>query len=316
MNSALNIPLTIVMYHYVRELEHSRFPAIKGLSLERFHRQLDHIQTHYTPVSVEQVLLAIENGKVSFPENAILLTFDDGYSDHFLNVFPLLDQRGIQGCFFPSAQAVLEHKVLDVNKIQFVLATASDPEVLLERILSLLGGYRAAYELKSNDEYLSSITGEHRYDPRVVFVIKRLLQHVLPVAVRSEIVQRLFAEYVTADEKGFASELYMSTEQIACMRRHGMHIGSHGYAHAWLNHLSPDEQVLEVDRSLEFLGTFGIPTDDWTMCYPYGGFDESLIGILRTRQCRLGFTVEARVADLGKDDPLRLPRLDTNDLPS
>ena len=69
-------------------------------------------------------------------------------------------------------------------------------------------------------------------------MLKRLLQRELPQPVRAEIVRRLFAEHVTSDEAAFACELYMSVEQIACLRRQGMHIGSHGYAHAWLNHLS------------------------------------------------------------------------------
>ena len=114
--------VTIVMYHYVRDLEHSRFPAIKGLSVERFCRQLDYIQAHYTPIAAEDLIGALSPAKKELPTNPILLTFDDGYSDHFANVFPLLDARGIQGCFFPPAQSVLEHKVLDVNKIQFILA--------------------------------------------------------------------------------------------------------------------------------------------------------------------------------------------------
>ena len=110
--------VTIVMYHYVRDLQHSRYPAIKGLSLERFHRQLDHIQAHYTPVTVEDVLDALSSAKKEMPSNPILLTFDDGYSDHFLNVFPQLDARGIQGCFFPPGQAVLEHRqgIRDVDR--------------------------------------------------------------------------------------------------------------------------------------------------------------------------------------------------------
>ncbi len=120
--------VTIVMYHYVRELGRSRFPEIKGLSLERFSRQLDHIQANYTPVTVEMILDALKSPEQSLPPNALLLTFDDGYSDHFTNVFPLLDARGIQGCFFPPARAILEHKVLDVNKIHFVLAAVRDPE--------------------------------------------------------------------------------------------------------------------------------------------------------------------------------------------
>ena len=308
--------VTIVMYHYVRDLEHSRYPAIKGLSLERFRWQLDHIQDHYVPISVEDLFEAASTVTNKLPENAILLTFDDGYSDHFLNVFPMLDARGIKGCFFPPAQAVLEHVVLDVNKIQFVLAVAPDVTKLLEHVFAAIDEFRSQYELKSREEYLAAVTEKHRYDAREVTVIKRLLQRELPEPVRIEIVRRLFAEYVTRDEASFARELYMSLDQIECLRRHGMHIGSHGYTHAWMNHISQCEQAVETERSLEFLKVVGAGDGDWTMCYPYGGFNDSLLQVLRERSCRLGFTVEPRIADLNRDNLLTLPRIDTNDLPS
>jgi peptidoglycan/xylan/chitin deacetylase (PgdA/CDA1 family) len=307
--------ITIVMYHYVRDLARSRFPAIKGLSLERFRRQLDHIQAKYTPIAAEDLLEALSSAKKDLPPNPILLTFDDGYSDHFANVFPLLDARGIKGCFFPPVQAIVEHKVLDVNKIQFTLAAVPDAGVLLEQVLESLAEFRAEHQLKTREEYLSA-AAEHRYDPREVTTLKRLLQRELPEPVRVELVRRLFAEYVTSDDVAFACELYMSIDQLNCLRRNGMHIGSHGYSHAWLNHISPEAQSVEVDRSLDFLQMLGVRKDDWTMCYPYGGFDAALLQILRARNCRLGFSVEARVADLDRDDRLTLPRVDTNDLPS
>lgn len=308
--------VTIVMYHYVRDLEHSRYPAIKGLSVERFRRQLDYIEAHYTPITVEDLIGALSPARKELPANPILLTFDDGYSDHFATVFPLLDARGIRGCFFPTAKPVLEHKVLDVNKIQFILAAVSDLESLVDQVFSSLPEFSATYPLKAKDAYFLAISEQHRYDSRNVTVLKRLLQRELPEPVRKEIVRRLFVEHVAADESSFACELYMSVDQIACLRRHGMHIGGHGNTHAWLNHLSPDAQVIEVDQSLEFLQTLGIGRDQWTMCYPYGGFNESLLHILHTRDCRLGFTAEPRIADLDDDDRLTLPRIDTNDLPS
>jgi len=309
-------PLTIVMYHYVRDLAQSQFPAIKGLSIERFCRQLDYIQTSYTPIGVEDLLEALASPSKDLPPNPVLLTFDDGYSDHFTNVFPLLEARGIRGCFFPLAQAVLEHKVLEVNKIQFVLASVTDVGNLVDQVLSSLDEFRSVHALKTRGAYVETVTEKHRYDTREVTVFKRLLQRELPEAVRTEIVRRLFAKHVTTDEAAFACELYMSVDQITCMQRHGMHIGSHGYGHPWLNHVSPEAQVIEVDRSLEFLQKLGGNKNAWTMCYPYGGFNDSLLQLLRARECRLGFTVEARVADLDLDDPLTLPRMDTNDLPS
>jgi peptidoglycan/xylan/chitin deacetylase (PgdA/CDA1 family) len=304
------------MYHYVRDLERSRFPAIKGLTIERFRRQLDYIQANYIPIAIEDLFKAMSSPHENLPPNSILLTFDDGYSDHFLNVFPILEDRGIRGCFFPPAQAVLEHRVLDVNKIQFVLASVSNVWKLLDEVFDSLDEFREEYSLKSREGYLMAIREKHRYDPREVMLVKRLLQRELPEKVRTELVRRLFVEHVTSNEEAFARELYMSVEQIACMRRRGMHIGSHGYTHAWLDRLPPEGQAEEIDRSLMFLRELGADMDDWSICYPYGGFNESLLGLLQDRQCRLGFTVEARTADLNVEGRLTLPRIDTNDLPS
>jgi peptidoglycan/xylan/chitin deacetylase (PgdA/CDA1 family) len=316
MTRTLPRTLTIVMYHYVRDLVRSRYPVIKGLSLERFRRQLDHIQRCYTPISAREMVAAMRDPTQPLPENSILLTFDDGFSDHFDNVFPLLDERGISGCFFPVGQAVLEHKVLDVHKIQFLLAAVPDPAALLDQVFAALPEFSRDHRLGSREEYLTAAAEPHRYDPREVILLKRLLQRELPQAVRTELVRRLFSRYVSADEPAFACELYMSADQIACMRRHGMHIGSHGYSHAWLNHIPAETQAAEVSQSLQFIKTFGVGPDDWTMCYPYGGFNEETLNVLRACNCPAGFSVEPRIADLDADDPLTLPRLDTNDLPS
>ena len=174
----------------------------------------------------------------------------------------------------------------------------------LDEVFDALAEFRLEYSLKSREAYLLTINEKHRYDPREVTIFKRLLQRELPEPVRTEIVRRLFAEHVTEDEAAFACELYMTEDQIACLARRGMHVGSHGYAHAWLNHLAPESQIIEVDRSLEFLQRFGISKDEWTICYPFGGVNDSLIQVLLGRKCRLGFTVEARTADLDVDGRL------------
>jgi peptidoglycan/xylan/chitin deacetylase (PgdA/CDA1 family) len=304
------------MYHYVRDLKNSRFPAIKGLSLDRFQRQLDYIEEVYTPITAEMLMEALDSAENELPPHPILLTFDDGYSDHFANVFPLLEARKIQGCFFPSAQAVLERTVLDVNKIHFVLASVPDPNELLDRVLELLKEFGSEYASKTKESYFQLIGENHRFDSREVVVLKRLLQRDLPAPIRTEIVRRMFAEHVTADEAAFANELYMSADQIVAMHREGMHIGCHGYSHAWLNHLLPEAQTAEIDLSLKFLRTLGVDTERWTICYPYGGFNDSLLQILRARGCEAGFGVEPRMADLSAENRLVLPRIDTNDVSS
>jgi peptidoglycan/xylan/chitin deacetylase (PgdA/CDA1 family) len=104
-------------------------------------------------------------------------------------------------------------------------------------------------------------------------------------------------------------------EQLKCMARNGMHIGSHGYHHRWLNRMSSEEQEAEIDQSLEFLSAVGAPLENWSMCYPYGGFNDDTIRILKMKNCALAFTTQVGIAPLSHKNTFVLPRLDTNDFP-
>jgi len=305
---------TIIMYHYVRELPFTRYPKIKGLLVSQFKEQLDYLSRHYEFVTIGDCLKAIYED-ADLPSNAVLLTFDDGYSDHFENVFPILKERKIQGCFFPQAKAVQERNVLDVNKIHFVLASTDDPAKMKQEIFSLMDELRSKYNLASQEEYYAKYAIDDRFDTKDILFIKLLLQKGLPEGARQEIANRLFKKYVSVDEKAFANELYMSMEQLQCMYHEGMSIGSHGYSHIWMSTVSAKEQEKDVDMSLQFLKQLGVNGHPWVMCYPFGSYNDSLISILKKRNCGLALTIKVDIANLTPANALTLERLDTNDIP-
>lgn len=307
--------VTIVMYHFVRDLKHTRYPEIKGLDSAAFVEQIEYIKRHYEPITLEDLIGATRFESRRLPPNAVLLTFDDGYIDHFETVFPVLEKYRIQGSFFPPAKAILEHRVLDVNKIHFVLASVQDKSLIIKSIFAEIQNNMARYGLESPEVYYEKLANPNRYDTADVVFIKRVLQRALPEEFRGRIVDKLFAQFVTNDEQAFANELYMSVEQLRHMRSSGMHIGSHGYDHYWMNTLDEDGQLREIDRSLEFLATLGCDLQNWVMCYPYGGYDSSLLAILKNKNCAIGLATEVAIADLAIDNILTLPRIDTNDLP-
>lgn len=307
-------PLTIVMYHYVRELSHTRYPKIKGLKESQFREQLAYLEKHYQFITMDDCINAIYfDGNL--PSNAILLTFDDAYIDHFITVFPILEERGLQGSFFPPGKAILKHEVLDVNKIHFLLATTSNIHDLLSDVYNCLDKYRSEYSLESNNFYFSKLAKASRFDSKEIFFIKRLLQVELEETLRNQIINELFKKFITSDEEAFSRELYMSMDQLKHMARNGMYIGSHGYDHYHLDKLSPEKQEQEIDLSLEFLKKVGVPTDNWVMCYPYGSYNNSLIEILIKKNCKLALTTKVNIASLNKENAFTLERLDTNDLP-
>jgi peptidoglycan/xylan/chitin deacetylase (PgdA/CDA1 family) len=289
------LPLTIVMYHYVRDTAATPYPGIKARSLAEFHGQLDHIERSYEVVGCAEV----RHG--SWPENAALLTFDDGLVDHAEHVLPELQRRGLRGCFCPPARAVLERKVLDVHKVQFVLAASPDHAAIAERI---------PHSAELRERYARP----NRFDPAETVLVKRLLQDGLPEPERRRVLDELFADLVAGDETAFADELYMTLEAVQDLVAAGMDVAGHGYEHNRMELLDEAEQTTEIGRTLGFLALAGVDGSGWAMCYPYGSRNGTTLRLLREAGCALAFTVEPRVAT-PEDDPLELPRLDTNDLP-
>jgi peptidoglycan/xylan/chitin deacetylase (PgdA/CDA1 family) len=306
---------TIVMYHYIRELSETRFPAIKGLTTNGFRGQISYMRKFYNFITVADLHEACHNGR-ALPPNAALLSFDDGYSDHYLNAFPVLDQEGIQGIFFPPVCAVREGRVLDVNKIHFVLASVSSPDLLVRDIFSELDRLRFdGHEIIPNDDLYATLATQGAFDPPQITFIKRLLQRDLPQILRSIIIDQLFGRYVTTNELAFARELYVNEDQLKTMLRHGMAVGSHGHEHRWMNTLTPIEQRSEIESSVAFLHDIGAAKDHWVMCYPYGAHDNSLQDICREQGCSLAFTTQFDIAQANATNALALARLDTNHIP-
>ena len=308
--------VTIVMYHYVRELPLTRYPKINGLKTSQFKEQIRYLKKFYNFITVEECLAAITEGESHrLPKNSLILTFDDAYLDHFTEVFPILQAEGIQGAFFPPAKAITEHQVLSVNKIHFLLASGIDLALITQDILSNLDDYREDYVLESNEFYLNTYAHANRFDTKEVIFIKRMLQMGIDESLRDKILDQLFKQHVTQDEAAFSCELYMNMDQLKCLRQNGMHVGSHGYDHYWLGELDEAGQRDEIVKSKAFLQELGCDMKNWTLCYPYGSFNDGLVKLLPEYGCKMGFATQVGIADLTTDSPLTLPRLDTNDFP-
>src|SRR5207244_2041502 len=241
------IPLTIVMYHYVRD--GARVHARTTAELEA---QLDHVAANYSVVDLDTVRTR------EWPEDACLVTFDDGLVEHLEVVAPALLRRGLTGVFCPSAAPVLERRVLDVQKSQFVLAASPDHDELARRIFEL-------YPEGDEAELRGRWTLPHRYDPPETVLVKRLLQDALPEEPRRRILDTLFAELVSDDERVFADRLYLDLDGVRQLARLGMDLAGHGSAHGRLALLDDEGQRAEIDGSLHLLRKAAASTERRTV---------------------------------------------------
>ena len=304
--------LTIIMYHYVRPISISKFPNIKGLELERFKNQLDYLVENYNVITTQHVIDAC-NKNLKLPKNACWLTFDDGYKDHSLYVFPELLKRNLHGAFFPPRIAIEKEVTLDVNSIQYIISCANDISELVTKLNEMCKSYNISD--KQLNLYYKKYGIKNRFDNTSTIYFKRMLQHVLPEEIRNTIISELFKHYVGISEKVFSNNLYMNVSELKQLVSNGMYVGSHGSMHYWLDRISPEKQRIDIQDSLTFLEHIGSSTNSWVMCYPYGAYNNDTLSILKRLGASVGITTEAREADISKDNKYTLPRLDTNDFP-
>lgn len=305
-----DINMYVIMYHYIRKIRGSRYTHIKGLELEDFKRQIRFLQENrFEFVSLEDV---ITGNRIT--DKSVLLTFDDGYIDHYLNAFPILEQNNIKGVFSMPAKILRERKALDVNKIHYILA-CTEIIKLREKLFKQLDYYRGIeFEYPSNQELYSELAIADRFDNKDTIFVKRLLQHGLPEKLRMIITKELFEEFVTDREAAFVEELYMNFDQIKMMKRHGMEFAIHGYDHYWMDYLNEIDLIEDITKALDVFDGI-IDSHDWCCCYPYGGYNDEVIQKAKSLGAASGLTIDVSVYHPDQDDLYKIPRLDTNDFP-
>ncbi|PWH14095.1 MAG: hypothetical protein DDG58_13100 [Ardenticatenia bacterium] len=99
---ARTIDVPILMYHYISAPppDADRYRRDLSLAPEDFEAHLAWLRSQgYQSITLHTLVFHLLAGW-PLPEKPIVLTFDDGYRDHYTNAFPLLQKYGYVGTFF------------------------------------------------------------------------------------------------------------------------------------------------------------------------------------------------------------------------
>ena len=256
------IGCTIVFYHYVRDVTRTDFPDIKALSPSDFAAQLDWLQTRFDMIDGPTFERAVRRG-ADFDRPTALLTFDDGFVDHYEHVFPVLRSRSLGGIFFLVGSTLGDRPMLaNVHKTHFLLSRLG-----AERFARDVAAALSA-EGVSIPAAIDGREGVYRYDEAPDVRIKRILNYEAPYPVADRVLSALFARHI-GDSDEFARTLYLSSGQIGEMARGGMTFGFHTESHPVLSRLNREEQRGELRNGTRAIGEL-TGQETVSFCYPYG----------------------------------------------
>lgn len=259
LRSAFRNDFLVLAYHRVLpELNEAAYAfdteLVSALQAD-FDWQMAYVARHFQPVSCQQVADAFRSG-VRLPKRAMMVTFDDGFSDNHEVAFPVLRRHGVPALFLLSTNYIGTQRIFWFDWLVHVLLRTSARQIRLDALgLTIdLGATAAARRVEAL---------------KLLHLLKRT-----PESRRLQSLQQLDqAAAVDLTDADRAQSAPMTWDQVREMSIAGMEIGSHTASHPILSTITdPALLRFELEESKAILEReTGRPVI--ALAYPVGGRD-------------------------------------------
>jgi len=283
------------------------------MRIDDFSRQLDYFGNEFGFVTKDELKESLETG---VPAKGVILTFDDGFKDHFDYVLPELESRGLWGIFYIPMAPYINGRILDVHRIHLLLGKYAG-DVVQEALNEMLDEEMLSHA--HIDEFHSKTYKRQLGNTESVSYVKRVLNYFIDYRYRGMLIDKLMLHFFDKDMYSLF-DVYMTENELKLMNQRGMILGSHTVNHPVMSKISESAQEVEIIESFNKLEAIVGDVRIKTFCYPYGGFHsftKSTEEVLLKGGVEFSFNVEPRDIDkvdlsIGKQS---LPRFDCNQFP-
>jgi peptidoglycan/xylan/chitin deacetylase (PgdA/CDA1 family) len=221
----------ILVYHRINDDADAFFP---GTPVHVFAQQMEYLAGNYSILSIEEAVSRSVAAEI--PANAVVVTFDDGYGDNYLNAFPILRRWRIPAMIFLATDAIGSGKYLWHDEV-----FAAFRNTRVDVLEGLFEGERVVRSLRTLGDKLAAQRE----------VLKRL--KYIDGDERRTHVGRLREKLGIAectDNRG----LMLTWDEVREMSQYGISFGSHTVSHPILSTINEERvrfEIVESKRQVE-----------------------------------------------------------------
>lgn len=278
-------PVVVLIYHRVTSLPSD--PQLLAVSPENFSEQMRYLRDNFPVLRFEA-----DWGRITEP--SVIVTFDDGYADNFLEALPIIEDVGIPATFFLGSAAI-----------------GSVEEFWWDELERLILGI----DLRPDRCQLNGIGRAMVWETGSAANRQKFYQELHPLMRKMTSREReawleQLRRWAGCGSAGRVSHRALSVAELKKGAESSLvTIGAHGVTHTRLSNLDPDEQRYEVMHSkmrLEELCGREIKV----FSYPFGcrgDYDRTTLGLCRSagfRRVAANFPGQVH----RWSDPLQIPR--------
>jgi peptidoglycan/xylan/chitin deacetylase (PgdA/CDA1 family) len=277
--------IQILLYHRVNDEGDRMFPAVPTA---QFAAQMEYVAEHCSPCSLDEAVERLHRNDL--PENALVVTFDDGYRDNYVHAFPVLQRNRIPATIFLATGAIGTGRMIWHDR---VFRAFRESKVAM---LDGLAGIESNMPLRTIDERRSA-------QGRILQLLWQL-----PDDARLERIDQLEERLGIGGGKE-QPDLMLGWDEVSHMAENGILFGSHTVSHPILANLPESRLRDEVEASKKAIEcrTNRMVTG---FAYPVGrrqDFDEGVKRIVREAGYGYAVTTIFGVNEAGQD-PFELRR--------
>jgi peptidoglycan/xylan/chitin deacetylase (PgdA/CDA1 family) len=246
--------IAVLMYHSIGGSDFLG-PGI-AVSKKNFAGQLEYLARNFSLISLDAAVAKLRGG-APLPDNAIAITFDDGFRDNYEAAFPLLQRYGAPAAVFVATQPLTEGISLWPYRLRFLFKQTQAREL------------RLAWPDTADHRAVFSLTSE-RKRRRAVDALEPVLIAAAPGERERMLVEIAHRLRVKADSDPANEAPTLTAEQLRKMSAAGIEIGSHTVTHPALSSLSRADAAEELAASKKTLESI-LERRVGYLAYPFGG---------------------------------------------
>lgn len=292
MHMTTNHILTILAYHRILDsTSKDPYPLDNNLvsaSTDAFREQVSWLKKNYDIINFSQ----LERG--DYDKNPIIITFDDGYRDNYLNAYEILMEFNATATIFLTADYIGADKLFWWDEIAYLINTAAK-----NRIRIMLNKTEYCFNLYNVSDRRESNTS-----------LLRLVKQVSDKG-RKDIISQLREQLMVDGMAGGYPNVIMTWEEIKEMSRGGIEFGSHSATHPILSNVPAEGMEYEICESKKKIERM-INKEVKVFSYPVGGeagFNEENIALVKAANYQYATTYINGVNRIRSLDRYRLRRL-------
>jgi len=252
-------------YHYIRpNKELDLFSRLLGINIQEFQNHISMLKKNYEILDLNDLLDFFKNKKsTKFQKIGMLLTFDDGLSDHY-EAAKILHQNSICGTFFIPTCIIDEKLPANPIIIHYVIAKFG-----ISTFINEFNSIKNNFNLPKGDFELHFSPGDDIW--KIISEIKTIFKYTLDYSLSRQILLQIYEKLFLPEFPNAMEIMHLTKDQISDMIQMGHSVGTHSHTHISLHGQNYPKNIFEKEiiYPKNYLEShFG--TSVLSMSYPFG----------------------------------------------